>query len=82
VGSLTAGAADVDDPSEDQRFGRAGEHTITDTSPLTRTDMETIEDDLLGRSLDFIESAQASGTSFLLSHNTTRMHVWTHLSER
>jgi arylsulfatase A-like enzyme len=44
--------------------------------------METVEDDLLGRSLDFIDRAHAEGKPFFLWHNSTRMHVWTRLSER
>jgi arylsulfatase len=81
-GVLDCKATDVDDPTEDPRFGRVGRQTIKDTGPLTRKRMETIEDDLLARSLDFIDRAHAADTPFLLWHNTTRMHVWTHLSER
>jgi arylsulfatase A-like enzyme len=81
-GVLDCKASDVDDPTEDARFGRIGKQTITDTGPLTRKRMETVEDDLLARSLDFIDRADAAGKPFLLWHNTTRMHVWTHLSER
>ena len=44
--------------------------------------MTTIEDDLVARSVDFMERASKSGKPFLLWHNTTRMHVWTHLSEK
>jgi arylsulfatase A-like enzyme len=44
--------------------------------------METVEDDLLARSLDFIERAHQADRPFLLWHNSTRMHVWTRLSER
>jgi hypothetical protein len=39
--------------------------------------METIEDDLLARSLDFIERAHEADKPFLLWHNSTRMHVGT-----
>jgi arylsulfatase A-like enzyme len=81
-GLLDCKATDVDDPTEDPRFGRVGRQAIEDTGPLTRKRMETIEDDLLGRSLDFIDRAHASDKPFFLWHNTTRMHVWTHLSER
>ena len=81
-GVLDCKATDVDDPTEDPRFGRVGKQTIDDTGPLTRKRMETIEDDLLARSLDFIDRAHAGGKPFFLWHNTTRMHVWTHLSER
>jgi arylsulfatase len=81
-GVLDCKATDVDDPTEDPRFGCVGKQTIQDTGPLTRKRMETIEDDLLARSLDFIDRAHAADKPFLLWHNTTRMHVWTRLSER
>lgn len=81
-GVLDCKASDVDDPTEDPRFGRVGKQTIEDTGPLTRKRMETIEDDLLARSLGFIDRAHAADKPFLLWHNTTRMHVWTRLSER
>jgi len=66
----------------DPRFGRVGPQTIRASDPLTRECMETIEDDLLAHPKDFIRRAHDAGTPFLLWHNTTRMHVWTHLSER
>jgi len=81
-GVLDCKATDVDDSTEDPRFGRVGKQTIEDTGPLTRKRMETVEDDLLARSLDFIDRAHAADKPFLLWHNTTRMHVWTRLSER
>jgi arylsulfatase A-like enzyme len=81
-GVLECKANDTDDPTEDPRFGRVGKQTIKDSGPLTRKRMETIEDDLLARSLDFIERANAAEKPFFLWHNTTRMHVWTRLSER
>jgi len=81
-GVLDCTASDTDDPTEDARFGRVGKQTIKDTGPLTRKRMETMEDDLLAHSLDFIDRADAAGEPFFLWHNTTRMHVWTRLSER
>lgn len=81
-GVLECKATDVDDPTEDERFGRIGKQSIHDTGPLTRKRMETIEDDLLSRSKDFMHRAHDAETPFLLWHNTTRMHVWTRLSER
>src|SRR5688500_10539282 len=44
---------------------------ITDTGPLTRKRMETVEDALLARSLEFMEQAHQAGRPFLLWHNTT-----------
>jgi arylsulfatase len=54
-GVLDCKATDVDDPTEDPRFGRVGKQTIEGTGPLTRKRMETVEEDLLARSLDFID---------------------------
>jgi arylsulfatase len=81
-GVLDCKATDVDDPTDDPRFGRVGKQTIEDTGPLTKKRMETVEENLLARSLDFIDRAHAAEKPFLLWHNTTRMHVWTRLSER
>jgi arylsulfatase len=81
-GVLDCKASDTDDPTTDPRFGRVGKQTITDTGPLTRKRMETVEDDLLAHSLDFIDRAHEAGKPFFLWHNTTRMHVWTRLSDR
>jgi arylsulfatase A-like enzyme len=44
--------------------------------------METAEEELLARSLDFIERSHRAGKPFFLWHNNTRMHVWTRLSPR
>ncbi|MGM4922173.1 arylsulfatase [Tardiphaga sp. 804_B3_N1_9] len=81
-GVLECKATDRDDPTEDRRFGRVGKQTIKDTGPLTRERMTTVEDDLLGRSTDFMDRATKAGKPFFLWHNTTRMHVWTRLSKR
>ncbi|TAM99078.1 MAG: arylsulfatase [Rhizobiaceae bacterium] len=81
-GVLECKATDKDDPTVDARFGRVGKQTIKDTGPLTRERMTTVEEDLLNRSLNFIDRAHDAGKPFLLWHNTTRMHVWTHLSKK
>lgn len=44
--------------------------------------METAEEELLARSLDFIDRSVSAGKPFFLWHNTTRMHVWTRLSPK
>ena len=53
-----------------------------DTGPLSRKRMETVEDDLLARSLDFMDRSVKAGKPFFLWHNTTRMHAWTRLSPK
>jgi arylsulfatase A-like enzyme len=84
-------ATNVDDPTTDPRWGRVGKQTIIDGGPLpphpnmdpaAKTNMEDIEPVLLQRSEDFMESSVKANKPFFLWHNSTRMHVWTHLSPK
>jgi arylsulfatase len=54
---------------------------IEDTGPLTRKRMETVDEEVLAGSLDFMERAHAEQKPFFLWFNSTRMHIWTHLKE-
>jgi arylsulfatase len=81
-GLLDCKATDRDDSAEDPRFGRIGKQTIKDTGPISRKRMETAEEELLARSLDFMDRTVKSGKPFFLWHNTTRMHVFTRLSSK
>jgi arylsulfatase A-like enzyme len=81
-GVLDCKAVEKDDPTVDPRFGKVGKQTIKDTGPLTKKRMETAEEELLPRSLDFIDRSVKANKPFFLWHNTTRMHVWTHLSPK
>jgi len=81
-GVLDCKATSKDDATVDPRFGKVGKQTIHDTGPLTKKRMETAEEELLPHSLDFIERSAKANKPFFLWHNTTRMHVWTHLSPK
>ncbi len=52
---------------------------ITDTGPLTRKRMETVDEETLAAALDFMDRTHAAGNPMFLWWNSTRMHVWTHL---
>ena len=52
---------------------------ITDTGPLTKKRMETIDAEVTERALGFMDQAHKADKPFFLWYNTTRMHVWTHL---
>ncbi|MFC7338625.1 arylsulfatase [Haloferula chungangensis] len=54
---------------------------IEDTGPLTKKRMETIDEEVTAKSLDFIERAHKADKPFFLWYNTTRMHIFTHLKE-
>ena len=78
-GVLKCKASDKDDPTEDPRFGRVGKQTIEDTGPLTKKRMETVDEEFLGASLDFIDRQHKAGKPFFCWFNSTRMHIYTHL---
>jgi arylsulfatase len=77
-GVLRCKAADVDDPTQDARFGRVGTQTIEDTGPLRRKRMETCDDEFVAEAKDFITRQHAANTPFFVWMNTTHMHVRTH----
>ena len=55
---------------------------IEDTGPITRKRMETVEEEFLAFSLDFIDRSVKAGKPFFLWHNSTRMHIWTRLAPK
>jgi arylsulfatase A-like enzyme len=78
-GVLHCQATDVDDPTEHPRFGRVGKQTIEDTGPLTKKRMETFDDDVTDRTIEFIKKAHAEGKPFFIWWNSTHMHFRTHI---
>ena len=78
-GVLRCKATDVDDPTEDPRFGKVGKQTIEDTGPLTKKRMETIDDETSAAAIDFMKRQQAAGKNFFCWFNGTRMHLRTHV---
>jgi arylsulfatase A-like enzyme len=77
-GVLDCKSSDKDDATVDPRFGKVGRQTCTDTGPLTRKRMETIDDDIVNRAVDFIKRQQQAGKPFFVWINTTHMHLYTH----
>ena len=72
-------------PEFKKKFGPRGviesyaDGRINDTGPLTRKRMETFDEEILERSLNFMEKAKKAGKPFFIWHNTSRMHVYIHL---
>ena len=75
------------DPEFKKKFGPRGviksyaNGEITDTGPLTRKRMETIDDEVTTAALDFMDRADKAEKPFFVWWNSTRMHIWTHLKE-
>jgi arylsulfatase len=68
-GVLRCKASDVDDPTEDPRWGRVGRQTIEDTGPLTRKRMETIDDETSDAAIDYIKRQVTAGAPFFCWYN-------------
>ncbi len=79
-------------PEFKQRFGPRGVlhcladgkggQTIEDTGPLTKKRMETIDDEVTERALNFIDKSHKEGKPFFVWYNSTAMHLYTHRAEK
>ncbi len=78
-GVLKCVALPNDAPGEDPRFGKWGKQKCEDTGPLTKKRMETVDEEFLAASLDFIDRANRDKKPFFVWTNASRMHIWTHL---
>jgi arylsulfatase len=77
-GVLDCKASSTDDATVDPRFGKVGKQVCKDTGPLTKKRMETIDDDIAARAVDFLQRQHKAGKPVFLWVNFTHMHLWTH----
>jgi arylsulfatase A-like enzyme len=54
---------------------------IEDTGPLTKKRMETVDEEFTSAAVDYIDRQAKAGKPFFCWYNSTRMHIWTHLSK-
>lgn len=54
---------------------------IEDTGPLTKKRMETIDEEVLSATTDFLDRAKKADKPFFCWFNTTRMHNFTHVKD-
>jgi arylsulfatase len=66
----------------DCRMTSGGKHTVKDTGPLTRKRMETIDDEIVDRAVDFIKRQVNRRKPFFVWINTTHMHFRTYTKKR
>jgi arylsulfatase len=81
-GVLHCLATDKDDSTEDPRWGRVGKQTITDTGPLTKKRMETVDEEITDRAIAWIEKQVAADQPFFCWYNATAMHFRTHVAAK
>jgi arylsulfatase len=75
-------ATNVDDPTDQPRWGKVGKQRIEDAGELCPKRMESVDDEILANALKFLDKARQDNKPFFLWLNPTRMHVVTHLSEK
>ncbi len=80
-GVLDCTASATDSSEADPRFGPWGKQRCTDTGPLTTKRMETVDEEFLARTQDFIARAAKAGEPFFAWFNPSRMHIYTQLKE-
>ena len=54
---------------------------IEDTGPLTKKRMETIDEEVNDKAMDFMERSSKAGKPFFMWWNSTKMHIFTHLKD-
>src|SRR5262249_60643551 len=75
-------ATDLDDSTDQPRWGKVGKQKIQDAGQLCPDRMKTVDDEILENALKFVDKARQDGKPFFLWLNPTRMHVVTHLSDK
>src|SRR6185295_17362932 len=79
------------DPELKKKFGTRGllhswampdgTQKIESKGPLNKKRMETVDEETLKLTLDYLENAKKSDKPFFLWWNATRMHIFTHLKK-
>jgi arylsulfatase len=81
-GVLHSFATDVNDPTDEPRWGVVGKQKIEDTGPLTKKRMETVDEEITDAAIAWMEKQVADDKPFFLWYNSTAMHFRTHVAEK
>ena len=80
-GVLHCYSSTTDDETTDPRFGKMGKQKCEDTGELSRKRMETVDDEFIAASVDFMKRSKKADKPFFVWLNPSRMHMFTHLRE-
>lgn len=78
-GVMRCTATSTESPGSDPRFGAWGKQNCEDTGPLDKKRMETVDEEFIAATLDFIDRAHEAENPFFVWFNPSRMHIWTRL---
>ena len=80
-GVLHCYASTTNDETTDPRFGKMGKQKCKDTGELSSKRMETVDDEFITASVDFMKRSKKSDKPFFVWLNPSRMHMFTRLRE-
>ncbi len=75
-------ATEKDNSTVQTRWGKVGKQKIKDAGPLPPKRMETVDDEILKHTLNFMDRAKKDNKPFFVWLNPTRMHIFTFLSPK
>ncbi|MGB5522933.1 MAG: sulfatase-like hydrolase/transferase, partial [Polyangiales bacterium] len=75
-------ATEKDNSTLQPRWGKIGKQKIKDAGPLPPKRMETVDDEILKHTLNFMDQAKKDNKPFFVWLNPTRMHIFTFLSPK
>ena len=81
-GVLHCVATDKDDTTDEPRWGKVGKQKVTDTGPLTKKRMETVDEEITAKAIEWMEKQAKANQPFFLWYNSTAMHFRTHVAEK
>ena len=81
-GVLHCVATDKDDTTEQPRWGKVGKQKVTDTGPLTKKRMETVDEEITAKAIEWMEKQAKANQPFFLWYNSTAMHFRTHVADK
>jgi len=74
-GVLHTRATNVDDPTDQPKWGIVGKQKIEDTGPLTRKRMETFDNEVTVETLKWLDKVGKDEKPFFCWYNSTAIHV-------
>lgn len=75
-------ATTTSDSTVQPRWGMIGKQRIEDAGQLPPKRMETVDDEILEKMFAFMDKSKNANKPFFIWHNPSRMHVFTHLSDK
>jgi arylsulfatase A-like enzyme len=75
-------ATNTSDATVEPRWGMIGKQKIEDAGALPPERMKTVDDEILANTFKFMDKAKADNKPFFVWLNPSRMHIFTHLSDK